>query len=925
LAFTAVLFAAAPSPAQERAPADPLAGALDLYRRGRYGEAETALERLATGPDEAPARLALGRLYLETGRFEAAARAAEAAARVPAQRSAAHTLLGEAQMARGRLDEAEAVLREAAADPAAHRARVMLGRLLLRRGREAEARSVLMQLVRAYNDGVIGPGDGEGIAYVAMAAAMLGSPHDANDAFRESVRAAPERVETHLAWAALFLSKYDTGHAEECLRDALRVNPEHPIAHAMMARVRLEQSFDFTGAAAELDRALAIHPNLVMAHVTRAAMALRDVDIAAADAHLDTALAIDPHDLEALSVHAAVRFVEGDTRRFRAAVRAVLDRNPRYSELYSIVADHADWEHRYAEIVDLAREALRIDPEDARAHATLGLNLLRIGREAEGLAALREAWRRDRFNVRVYNTLNLWDEVIVPQYETIAAPPFTFRMHREERPLIERSVVSTLRAAWNDMRRRYRFTPRMPVWIELFASPTHLSVRTAGLPHIGVQGVCFGQVVTAISPRGGPFDWGQITVHELAHVFHIQMSRNRVPRWFTEGLAEHETMRARPEWRREEDHRLFFALEGGRLPPVRDFNQAFTRARSAEDAMTAYYASSRLIAYLESRFGWDALVRMLRGWGEGRTTPDVVQRALGISIDDLDRDFRASERTRLAARARDFAVDFARYADLEAVRARANAARSDAGAQGELAAALLAHGDAAGAAAAAIEAIRLDARQPIARFVLARLAVERRDGSEAETHLAELIAGGHDGYEVRLLMARAAMLRSDVAGMRAALEVAVAIDSDRPEAWRGLLQSAELGRDPELRLRALRRLVDIDQHDRASLAALLDELAQREAWDELLAVAPRTVFVDPERGRGRYLHGEALLRAGRAAEALGEFDLALRASVELTGPIQLARARALAALGRRREAREAAHRAVAADPSFAPAASDLLR
>lgn len=917
--------AAAPrAEAQESAAGGSLAEASAALARADYRRAEPMLRALCRGREAAAAQLALARLLIETGRFEDAERAAEAAARARELRVAARTALGEARMARGRLDEAQRALEEVASEPSAHRARVMLGRLLLRRGRESEARTVLMRLVRAYNDRSIDGRDGEGLAYVGMAAAMLGSPQDANDAFREATRAAPDRVETQLEWAELFLAKYDPGHAEECVRDALRVAPEHPRALLLQARIVLEQSFDFATAGALVDRALAASPGLVAAHVVRAGMALRDMDLAGADRHLDAALAIDPGDLEALSVRAAVRFLADDRAGLDAAVREVLQRNPRYSALYSIVADHADWEHRYPDVVQLAREALRIDPGDARAHATLGLNLLRMGEEEAGLAALREAWRRDRFDVRVYNVLNLWDDVIVPSYERVDARPFVFRMHRDERPLIEGVVTTTLRAAWDDMRRRYRFTPRQPVWIEMYASSQHFSVRTSGLPNAGVQGVCFGQVVTALSPRGGAFDWGQITTHELAHVFHIQLSRNRVPRWFTEGLAEHETVMARPEWRREEDHRLWLALEGDRLPPLSRMTSAFTHARSGDDVMIAYYASSRVVAYLVDRFGMDRVVAMLREWGAGRSTGEVVQRALGVSIDDLDRDWRAHERTRLAARAGDFAVDFGRWADLDAVRARASAAPGDAARRAELAAGLLATGDAAGAQQEATAAIRVDPHQPIARFVLARAAVARREAAEAQTHLADLIASGHDGYEVRLLAARAAMGRGDGAGGRAALEAAVAIDGDRPEAWSGLLQIAEQQSDAALRLRALRRIVQIDQHDRAALAALMDALWDRQAWDELAAIAPRTLFVDPERGRGRWLLGETLLHAGRAREALPELDAALAAHVETPGPVHLARGRALAALRRTREAREAIAQAITADPSLAEQAAAVL-
>ena len=44
-----------------------------------------------------------------------------------------------------------------------------------------------------------------------------------------------------------------------------------------------------------------------------------------------------------------------------------------------IVGEYAEWEHRYDEIVSMMREAVRIDDQDARAHAQLGLNLIRNG------------------------------------------------------------------------------------------------------------------------------------------------------------------------------------------------------------------------------------------------------------------------------------------------------------------------------------------------------------------------------------------------------------------------------------------------------------------------------------------------------------------------------------------------------------------
>ena len=915
-------------PPRHEEPAPPIASLDDAERalsRGYYAEAERFFTQASSGGNErGRALLGVARAQLATGRYdEAVQTAARAGQQDRARRVEAETLRGEALMRRGRLDEAERVLSAVAREDRAFRAQMLLGRLFVMRGRDAEAQPWLMRLVQAYNDETIGTRDAEGLAYVAMAAWALGSAQDANEAFRESTTADPNRVETQVEWARLFMEKYDAGHAEESLRAALAQNPACAEAHALMARVRIEQSFDFTAATAYSERALEINPSLVMAHVTLAGMDLRDLDFAAADTHLGTALQVNPNDLEALSVKAAVRFLADDERAFADAKREVFRRNRTFSKMYTIIAEFADWEHRYPEIVQMAREAVTLNPDDAFAHATLGLNLLRMGQEEEGLNALREAWRRDRFNVHVYNTLNLYDDVIGPHYEDFTEGPLTFRMHREERPVLGRYASQLLRGAWDDMRRRYGFTPEGPVRIEMFNDIDHFSVRTTGLPNLGVQGVCFGKVVTAISPAGGPFNWGQITWHELAHVFHIQASRNHVPRWFTEGLAEYETIIARPEWRREEDHRLYQAIANDRLPPLRLMNRAFTHARSADDMMTAYYASSQIVKYMVERFGFDKVVQMLREWGAGRATPDVIQRSLGVSIDQVDQDFRRHTLQRLAARARDFTVDFAQYVDLPPRQEAAQARPNDADAQAALAAALLLHGQAEESDAAARRALAIEGAHPVALYVLARLALARNDAGKAEQHLRAILAANRDGYDVRLLLARAAIGREDFAAARRELEAAARIDADRPEAWQGLAAVAERTNDDDLALRALEATARIDQHDRQAWGAYLDALVTRQRWADAASVGESMLWLDPHSAEVHRLLGLAYLNTQRPREALAELDVALLAEPEQPGPVHLARARVLAALGRRNEARTAAQEAVRADPSLADQASQI--
>lgn len=919
-----------PETEQEQAPEreppsiESVADARKALARGFYEATEKALEELTGGDEAGRARLVLGRLKLQTGRYAEAVSAAKKAAQQQELRTRAGTLEGEALRAQGKLDRAKQAFEQVVDDDGAHRARVMLGRLLAQRGQRSKAEQMFYRLIRAYNDETIDMDDGEGLAYVAMAARGLRAYKDANDAFRQSTRADEDRVETQLEWARMFMEKYDTGHAEESVRHALERNPNHPEAHALLARIRIDQAFDFQAASKLLEQALQVNPNLVMAHVTRAGMALRDRDIEAADGHLDRALSIDPADLEARSVRAAVRYMEGDEKGFKKAKRSVLDRNDKYSEMFTIIGEYADWEHRYPDMIEMGRKAIQIDPTDARARAMLGMNLLRMGEEEKGLEQLRKAWQRDRYNVRVYNTLNLYDDVIPEHYEDFEEGPFEFRMHKKERPLLERYVPRTLRRAYRDMKKRYGYTPEGPVRFELFANQQHFATRTTGLPRLGVQGVCFGKVVTALSPGGGPFNWGQITWHELAHVFHIQMSENRVPRWFTEGLAEYEASIARPEWERHLDHVLQDAIEDGDLPKLALLNRAFTHAKSPQDMMTAYYAASQVVMYIVERFGFDPVVEMLKLWKKDLPTPKVVRRALGVDIDQLDRDFRAHTRERLAERGGNFEVDFAQYTDLQALRDEAKKSPNDPDARAAFAAGLLIAGKGKQAQATAQNVVDNAPKHPLANFLLGRIALAKKAPDQARKHFRRILEAGKDGYELRLMLARVALGQKDADAARKSLRAATKLDAQRAEAWQGLAMLEGKTGHTERQIEALHHLVRLDAHDRKAIRTLLGLLTKREQWREVVEVGEMALFGDPLNPATHRRLGEGYLHTDKPDKALYEFDSALRAGPKEKGPIHVARARALKALGRGEQAAEAGQKAIEADPEMRPRVREVL-
>lgn len=77
------------------------------------------------------------------------------------------------------------------------------------------------------------------------------------------------------------------------------------------------------------------------------------------------------------------------------------------------------------------------------------------------------------------------------------------------------------------------------------------------------------------------------------------------------------------------------------MPHALDMNRAFTHASDAEDITVAYYAASQMMVFTVEQFGMKRVSDALKLWGQGVKTPDVIQRAFGVSGADYDARFRA--------------------------------------------------------------------------------------------------------------------------------------------------------------------------------------------------------------------------------------------------------------------------------------------
>jgi tetratricopeptide (TPR) repeat protein len=910
------------APVVPATPRTGLAGGLDALERSDYATAEKELTAANKGADRQKALLGLAKLHLTVGRYKEAVDAADLAMRAgkARERLEAAAVKAKALAAQGKVAEAVASLDAVKEEPEARRARVVLGELLISQGKSSEARDPLMTVIRDYNDDTIQSTDGEGLTLVGRAAHLLRHAADANDAYMQAERVPPPRVETLLLRAELFLEKYDTGHAEEVIRDALKLAPDNPDARVLLARIKLDQALDFGAAEQNISKALAVNPRHTGAFAVRAGVALRDFDLSAADAAIDEGLRTNPVDLQLLSLRAAVRLLADDRPGFDAARKKVLSINAEFSTMYSLIGEFADWEHRYDDIVTMMQEAVAVDPRDGKAWAVLGLNQIRLGDDVVALDSLRKAWQFDKFNPRVLNTLNLYEKEIPLRYETVESPNFKYRFDKTERPILERYIPPMLEEAFASMVKRYGMTPVLPVGIELYSSREHFSIRTSGLPNVGIQGVCFGRTLAAPSPGGEAFNWGNVLWHELGHVFAIQLSKAHVPRWFTEGLSEYETFMRRAEWQREEDQALYSAMVANRIPKLAHFNRAFTHAEDVGDVTMAYYAASQVVTYIGERYGMAKLAEMLRLWGQGVRDPEVAQRALGIGFDELEKQFRAWLKPRLVRYERQYVPDL-RAPSLEEAAKAAQQNPGDLRKQLELSIAAAGAGDEAKATAGLQAAVKLNPSDPTVRYLQAKLALAKDDRPGAKRLLETMIREKQDGYAVRMQLADLAEAAKDPKTTRAHLEAARRFDPVQTEPLQALYDLAKKDKRDDDQIAALRELSVLDQHERRVYRRLMEALSVKEQWDEVATVGARAVFVDVNSSAVHRLYGTALAKLGQRDKAAFELESALLCKAEPKELVatHLELAKVHKAAGKADKARASAAEALRLDPDNAEA------
>jgi tetratricopeptide (TPR) repeat protein len=800
------------------------------------GTTGSAVRRPQTAPGSdfgrtAAAALAHGKY--DEARSLAAARSADD--------PAATVLLAQLAVRRGQYREAQAMLEPIAAREPAGDAALELALLYRIVGRAADAQPLLTNILRQVTS------DPSALLRGGRAARALNRPRDAKAFYNDAERAGGDSAAINTAWGWLLLEKYNYQDALKSFQAVAEADPEWAPAYAGIASV-LEDD-DPPKAIAAAAKALAIDPNLAEAHMVLARLHLDDDHPAEAKGEIDKILAFNPSQLEAHALLAAMAYVKDDRATYDKEVAIALAVNPNYGEIYRVTGQQAASHYRFEEAATLADKALALDPTSSRAAADLGMHLLRTGDEVGARRALDRSWRADPYDLVTFNLLKMLDNL--EQFITVKEGDVLLKMHRDEAPVLREYAMPLAQEALKTLAAKYGFTPSGPILVEIFPSHDDFAVRNLGLPGmIGALGACFGHVVTMDSPTArtpGTFSWQATLWHELAHVVTLQMSKQRIPRWLTEGISVYEEGKQRAEWGRDMEVTFARAMDRNKVLRLKDLNAGFMRP---DTISLAYYEASLLVDHIVSTRGQQGLNALVRSYADGVDNDAALKRALNTDIATLQESFDKAleEKFGTMRRALHDAEKPVDASSVDALKAAAAANPESYMAQLALGQALAQAGDPSGFAplqrASVLVPNAIGPESPHA--LMAALAEKLNDRPRAIKEYEALISSDHTNVEAARKLLTLAEAAADDRAVAVALDRVVALDPFDSTAHTGAGRLALKRRDHPGAMREFRAALQTGAADKAAahcdlgesyLAAGMKADAKKEAL-AALEIAP---------------------------------------------------------------------------------------
>ncbi|GEM_PF-4194607 len=641
---------------------DPAAQAKEALKKGDYAKAEKAFEALIAKDEADPDALTgLAEVHLVTGKYPSAERSARKAIECDPEFSPAYGVLAEALYTVGKYGEADKVATKGIEindlDVRSRFFRAMarydtgqydvldasqeLDWFLSDFEARAEKWSERDWLYGGQGIWLYGRYAGEGGVARSLVENLVGT---------EPIKTSADLI-AMLGW--FHVEWYDYPGAKTDFKEALDKNPQHP--WAMLGAELVGGNEGQNPYEAKMVRApqvLKVNPNLVEAHCQHAAKLLGADQFKEAIEAADKALAVNPNHVAALAYKATATFLSGKHDAVDGLAKKALEINPKGGEFYYVLGEGVGNKRMTMTSYEYLKAGVDLDPKNTKLLISLGQCEMNLGEDVAAKEHLEAAYARNKSNVWTVNYLQLLDAYFGTKdkeatYLLKTSPHYRYRMHKSEVAWLEDYAIDISERCYAEFAKRYKFEPHQPVTLELFPFHNDFSARTIGLPGLPAAGACLGRVVATLSPRAkeemGPFNWGAVLWHEVAHVFAVQQSDEKTPRWFTEGLSTYEEKRYVEGWEFSggggwsSDLRLktFQNYHLGKLIPLERLNEGF----GGGDVIFYYYYASLIHEFTEKTWGFEKIPQMLLKYAEGKKDPEAFKEVYGIEMKEFEKRF----------------------------------------------------------------------------------------------------------------------------------------------------------------------------------------------------------------------------------------------------------------------------------------------
>ncbi len=247
------------------------------------------------------------------------------------------------------------------------------------------------------------------------------------------------------------------------------------------------------------------------------------------------------------------------------------------------------------------------------------------------------------------------------------------------------------------------------------------------------------------------------------------------------------------------------------------------------------------------------------------------------------------------------------FDDVTKLEIAADAAPRDGKARARVALAYYYAGDAEKASTAATTALTLDPKQPIARYILAEVAVHKGDSANAKQLYRGLAADGFDSSDVRARLAQLAQAENNLAEVEQHLCAAKKLDPERSYAYQELSQLYEKQGDMRRALIELEHYAMLEQMELAPLKKLMTEYAKLASWAKVRTYGEMATFIAPQDVDVLGGLGKAYVELGDGAKALYVFDTMMLVKPPPRRPalVHIGRAKAYLILNKKADAKAA--------------------